>query len=41
VIRVQLVGKSVKDNGTNLHFIVLNQEGQKAISGGYAFLKKE
>ena len=27
--------------GTNLHFIVLNQEGQKAISGGYAFLKKE
>jgi len=41
VIRVQLVGKSGKDNGTDLHFIVLNQEGQKAISGGYAFLKKE
>jgi acyl dehydratase len=40
-IRVQLAGKSRKDNGTNLHFIVLNQEGQKAISGGYAFLKKE
>jgi len=41
VIRVQLVGKSGKDKGTALHFIVLNQEGQKAISGGYAFLKKE
>jgi acyl dehydratase len=41
VIRVQLAGKSVKRDGTNLHFIVLNQEGQKAISGGYAFLKKE
>ena len=41
VIRVQLLGKSGKDKGTNLHFIVLNQEGQKAISGGYAFLKKE
>jgi acyl dehydratase len=40
-IRVQLAGKSEKDNGTDLHFIVLNQEGQKAISGGYAFLKKE
>ena len=41
VIRVQLVGKSGKDNDTNLHFIVLNQEGQRAISGGHAFLKKE
>ncbi len=40
-IRVQLVGKSGEHDGTNLHFIVLNQEGQKAISGGYAFLKKE
>lgn len=39
-IRVQLVGKNGKDSGTGLHFIVLNQEGQKAISGGYAFLKK-
>jgi len=28
-------------DGTDLHFIVLNQEGQKAISNGYAFLKKE
>jgi acyl dehydratase len=41
VIRVQLVGKSVKQDGTDLHFNVLNQEGQKAISDGYAFLKKE
>jgi acyl dehydratase len=41
LIRVQLVGKSGKPDGTALHFTVLNQEGQKAISGGYAFLKKE
>jgi len=41
VIRVQGVGKSEKHDGTGLHFMVLNQEGQKAISGGYAFLKKE
>lgn len=40
-IRVQLVGKSEKDDETDLHFIVLNQEGKKAISGGWAFLKKE
>jgi len=40
-IRVQLVGKSGKPDGTALHFIVLNHEGQKAISGGYAFLKKK
>jgi len=41
VIRVQLVGKSRKHDATNLHFIVLNQEGQRAISGGYALVKKE
>jgi acyl dehydratase len=41
MIRVQLVGKIGKDDGADLHFIVLNQEGQKAISGGYAMLKKE
>jgi len=41
VIRVQLVGKSGEHDATNLHFIVLNQEGQKAISNGYAVLKKE
>ncbi|MCU0596172.1 MAG: MaoC family dehydratase N-terminal domain-containing protein [Desulfobacterota bacterium] len=40
-IRVQLVGKSVKQDGTDLHFNVLNQEGQKAISNGYVFLKEE
>jgi acyl dehydratase len=40
-IRVRLVGKSGKKDGTDLHFIVLNQEGQKAISGGWAFLTKE
>jgi len=41
VIRVQLVGKRGTQDGANLHFIVLNEEGQKAISGGFAFLKKE
>jgi hypothetical protein len=40
VIRVQLVGKSGNHDATNLHFIVLNQEGQRAISNGYALLKK-
>jgi len=40
-MRVQLVCKSGREGGTGLHFIVLNEEGQKAISGGYAFLKKE
>ena len=41
VIRVQLVAKSEERDATNLHFVVLNQEGQKAISNGYAVLKKE
>lgn len=40
-ISVQLVGKTGKDDGTHLHFVVLNQEGQKAISDGYAVLKQE
>ena len=39
MIRVQLVGKIGKDDGTRLNFIVLNQEGQKAISDGYAIVK--
>jgi acyl dehydratase len=41
VIRVQLIRKSRKHDATDLHFIVLNQEGQKAISGGYALVKKD
>jgi len=41
VIRVQLIGRSAERDGTALHFIVLNQEGQKAVSDGCAFLKKE
>ena len=40
-IRVQLAGRSGKHDGTALHFTVLNQEGQKAVTGGCAFLKKE
>jgi acyl dehydratase len=38
-IQVQLIGKVVKEEETRLHFVVLNQEGQKAISDGYAILK--
>lgn len=38
-IRVQLVGKTAADDGTHLHFIVLNQDGRKAIRQGYALLE--
>lgn len=38
-IMVQLLGRNRKDDGTDLAFIVLNQEGQKAISDGCAFLR--
>jgi hypothetical protein len=38
---VQLIGRSAEHDGTALHFIVLNQEGRKAVSDGCAFLKKE
>jgi acyl dehydratase len=37
-IRVQLLGRGEREEGMDLHFDVLNQEGQKAISGGYALL---
>lgn len=40
VIRVQLVGKSATQDATEGHFVVINQEGQRAISNGYAVLKK-
>jgi len=40
-IRVHLVGKNRANEATGLHFVVINQEGQKAISNGYALLKKE
>jgi acyl dehydratase len=39
-ISVDLVGKREGEAGTELHFTVLNQEGKKAISGGYALLEK-
>ncbi len=40
-IRVQLIGKTATQTGVDLHFCVLNQDGRKAVSQGYAFLGKE
>jgi acyl dehydratase len=40
-IRVALLGKAVKEDSTDLFFNVLNQDDQKAISGGFASLKHE
>jgi acyl dehydratase len=40
-IRVQLTGKTPTEEGVDLNFAVLNQDGRRAISKGYAFLKKE
>jgi len=40
-IRVKLVGKTPRTDGTDLHFVVHNGEGQPAISKGYAFIKNE
>jgi acyl dehydratase len=37
-IRVRLVGKTPRPDGTDLHFVVHNAEGQQAISKGYAFI---
>jgi acyl dehydratase len=38
-IRIVLLGKSARPDGTDLHFSVYNAEGQPAISKGYAFIK--
>ncbi|MBI5585120.1 MAG: MaoC family dehydratase N-terminal domain-containing protein [Deltaproteobacteria bacterium] len=38
-IRVQLTGKKPGPAGSDLHFIVYNQEGRPAVSQGYAFIK--
>jgi hypothetical protein len=40
-ITVELLGKDVKEESTNLFFNVMNQDGQKAISGGFASLTNE
>lgn len=40
-IRVVLLGKSIRSDGTDLHFIVYNAEGKPAVSQGYAFLINE
>lgn len=39
-IKVQLIQKENRDIGTDLFFVVLNAEGKKAISDGYARLEK-
>jgi len=38
-ITVQLEGKDEKEDSTGLFFSVFNQEGKRAISGGYALLR--
>lgn len=38
-IRIQLIEKVTRENGTELHFAVTNSEGRKAISNGYALIK--
>lgn len=38
-IRIQLIEKVTRENGTDLHFTVTNSEGRKAISNGYALIK--
>jgi hypothetical protein len=40
-IRVKLVGKTPRTDGTDLHFVVHNGEGKQAISKGYAFIRNE
>ncbi len=40
-IRIGLVGKLPRPEGTDLYFIVQNAEGQPAISKGYAFIKND
>jgi acyl dehydratase len=39
-IRIRLDGKTDRDDETDLHFTVLNRDGYKAISNGYALLVK-
>ncbi len=38
-IRVRLVGKNPGPAGTEIHFVVYNQEDHPAVSRGYAFIK--
>lgn len=38
-IRLQLVARRARQDGTGLHFGVLNADGRRAISDGYAFLE--
>jgi acyl dehydratase len=40
-IRVSLVGKTLRTDGTDLHFVVRDAEGQPAVSKGYAFIKNK
>jgi 3-hydroxymyristoyl/3-hydroxydecanoyl-(acyl carrier protein) dehydratase len=38
-IRVQLVGKTSRENDADLYFVVLNHNGRQAISRGFARLQ--
>jgi len=38
-IRIQLIEKLDRENGTELYFTVTNSEGRRAISNGYALIK--
>ena len=40
-IRVTLMGKIPRPDGTDLHYVVHNAEGQPAVSKGYAFIRNE
>jgi acyl dehydratase len=37
-IRIQVIGKADREKDKDLHFIVINKEGQKVISNGYALI---
>lgn len=39
-IRIRLIGKTDRGKDTDLHFIVMNKEDQKAISSGYALITR-
>jgi acyl dehydratase len=38
-IRIQLVGRTARGEGTGLHFVVLNHQDHRAISDGYAYIR--
>lgn len=40
-IRIQLLGKTPKGEGTDLHFVVLNDQDRRVISNGYALIRRK